>query len=266
MSGLGTSCEARPCRDLVAKDGADTCVVIAAGGKGTRLGGKQYKQFISICGLPMMSWALIAFDHAPSVGHIVIVCADDRVDEIAQTVVAPVSLSTPVSFATSGSTRQESCLSGLNAAPAQYRFVAFHDAARPLITVEAIEKVIAAVRTDEDIDGAIAATPAIDTIKLVEDEVIVATPDRSAYWTVQTPQVFRREAIAAAHEQALLTGFVGTDDASLVEMNGGCVRCVDTQRDNLKVTVPEDLIIAEAILEHRLVIAGYGPCDDEEEA
>ena len=114
------------------------------------------------------------------------------------------------------------------------------------------------MRGDESIAGAICAVPSTDTLKLVEGGTIVATPDRSFYWCAQTPQVFRTKAIVSAHRAAIWDEFSGTDDASLVERHGGRVVCVKSSRDNIKVTLPEDLAIAETLLQRRLIQEGCG--------
>ncbi len=100
--------------------------------------------------------------------------------------------------------------------------------------------------------------PSTDTLKLVEEKNIVATPDRSYYWCAQTPQVFRTKAIVSAHRAAIWDEFVGTDDASLVERHGGRVVCVESTRENIKVTLPEDLAIAQTLLERRIMEEGCG--------
>ena len=161
-----------------------------------------------------------------------------------------------MSFAPSGATRQDSVYSGLSQMPAGYPFVAVHDAARPLVEVPMIEGAVAAVRQDGRLAGAICAARSIDTLKLVEGTDIVATPDRTFYWAAQTPQVFRTREVVAAYKAALWDGYQGTDDSSLVERHGGRVRCVECSRDNIKVTIPEDLAVAEATLEQRLVEEG----------
>ena len=97
------------------------------------------------------------------------------------------------------------------------------------------------------------AQPAIDTLKVVDPAGIIdSTPDRSQFWCVQTPQVFRADALRRAMASAQRAGLVGTDDASLVEAAGGLVRCIEAPRDNLKVTVPEDLPMVEALMRRRL--------------
>jgi 2-C-methyl-D-erythritol 4-phosphate cytidylyltransferase len=137
--------------------------------------------------------------------------------------------------------------------PPDFDLVAIHDGARPLVEPAAIERCIEAVRADETLVGAILASRETDTLKLVDAEgKILATPDRTNYWCAQTPQVFRARQIVAAHKSAVWDDFVGTDDASLVEHRGGKVRVVEASRDNIKITVPEDLALAEATLARRL--------------
>ena len=231
----------------------DTCAIVVAGGSGERFGDPRGKQFVELCGLPIMAWSILAFDRAPSVGHIVVVCPHGRLDEVRRDVLTGLSLRCDVTLTLAGATRQDSVFSGLVAMPPEYDLVAIHDGARPLVEVDAIERCIATVRDDETLAGAILASRAIDTLKLTDAEGrILATPDRSNYWCAQTPQVFRARTIMAAHKAAVWDDFVGTDDASLVEHRGGRVRVVEAPRDNIKITVPEDLAVAEATLARRL--------------
>lgn len=236
----------------------DTCAIILAGGTGERFGDPRGKQFVELCGLPLMSWSVMAFDRAPSVSSLVIVCAPDKVALVEKDVLAHLTLAKPVVFAPSGATRQDSVFSGLSAVPDEAELIAVHDSARPLIEVEAIERCCAEVRADASLAGAICANRSIDTLKLVEGTQILATPDRSFYWAAQTPQIFRAKPLIAAYKAALWDGFAGTDDSSLVERHGGRVRCVECSRDNIKVTLPEDLAVAAATLEQRLVDEGCG--------
>ena len=258
MSALKTC--ARPCAERVGDEGvgADTCAIILAGGTGERFGDPRGKQFAELCGLPIMSWSVMAFDRAPSVSSIVIVCAPDKVSAVQQEVLSRLTLAKPVGFAPSGATRQDSVYSGLQAVPRGAALVAVHDSARPLIEVESIERCCAAVRADASLAGAICANRSVDTLKLVEGNIIVATPNREFYWVAQTPQVFHAKPLMAAYKAALWEGFAGTDDASLVERHGGTVECVECPRDNIKVTVPEDLAVAAATMEQRLVEEGCG--------
>lgn len=242
--------------ESAAKHAPAVCAVIVSGGTGSRFGNPGGKQLVDVAGRPLMSWSIAAFDAAPSVRHIVVVCPRERRDEMRRRAVEPFGFATPVTFAQAGATRQDSTHAGLMAVPASCAYVAVHDGARPLITVEAIERAVAELAGDPALDGVVCGQPAIDTLKIVEsDGRIVETPPRSRYWTVQTPQVFTVEALHRAFEAAERTGFVGTDDASLVERVGGTVRCVESPRDNLKVTVPEDLPLVEEAMRRRQAAA-----------
>lgn len=229
----------------------DVCAVIVAGGSGQRFGNPGGKQLIDAAGRPLMTWSLLAFDSAPSVGHIVVVCPAGRTEEVRRRAVDPFDLTVPVSFAPAGDTRQDSTRSGLAEVPKTCDFVAIHDGARPLITPEVIEGAVRVLREDAELDGVVCGQPAVDTLKLVEGGMILDTPDRSRFWTVQTPQIFRVEALRRAEDVVRAEGFVGTDDASIVERAGGRVRCVEAPRDNLKVTLPEDLPLVEFLLRSR---------------
>ena len=145
-----------------------------------------------------------------------------------------------------GATRSESVRAALAAAPPGD--VVVHDAARPLVEPELFTRVLAAL---EEADCAIAAAPVTDTVKEAEGDLVVATLDRSRLWAVQTPQAFRRAALEAALavDDAILAR--ATDDAWLVERNGGTVRVVESSPENFKVTTPHDLRVADMILRER---------------
>ena len=258
MSERATSTCANAEAIALGEGAADTSFIIVAGGSGERFGDPRGKQFVELCGLPMLAWSIVAAESCPSVAEIVIVCAQARLSTVRDDVLSRLALTKPVTLAPSGSTRQESALSGLRAASDLLELVAVHDAARPLVDPELVERALACVRTDASLDGAILAVPCTSTLKVVSGTTIVSTPARDLYWEAQTPQVFRREALLAANRRALREGIVGTDDASLVERAGGTVAVVESTRDNIKVTLPEDLALAEAALERRLVRDGLG--------
>lgn len=234
---------------------APVCAIVAAGGTGSRFGNPGGKQLVSIAGRPMLAWTLAAFDRSAYVGHIVVVAPRDRAAEMRAAAVEPYGLKTPVAFAFAGGTRQDSTASGLAAVPEEFGFVAIHDGARPLITADAIDRAVETLLADPSLDGVVCGQPAIDTLKIAEGQRIQSTPPRSLYWTVQTPQIFSVDVMRRAQEAAEREGFVGTDDSSLVERLGGNVALVQCARDNLKVTVPEDLRPVEAILLGRMADA-----------
>lgn len=249
---------ALPQRLRASEAAPDTTAVILAGGVGARFGNPRGKQYADLCGLPVVAWSLLAFDRAPSVGRLVLVVSDERDDEVSDHVLPSVSLAKPLTLARAGSTRQDSVYSGLQAADDALPYVAVHDAARPLVDVSAIEGCIACLREGQGLAGAICCAPVTDTLKLVEGRSIIATPDRSLYRRAQTPQVFSLRRLREAHRAARADAYLGTDDASLVERRGGRVACFPTSAANIKVTVPEDYLVAQALMRARLMGEGCG--------
>ena len=180
----------------------------------------------------------------------VLVCSPEHRAEMGE-IIAGLALETPVSMADAGEVRQESVASGLSAMPQGFEFTAIHDAARPLILTDTIERSVAVLRADTSLSGSLVSKRVTDTLKLVENGIVVSTPDRSFYWAAQTPQTFRTRALRAAYSNAAFEDFIGTDDASLVERAGGRVRCIEQASPNLKVTFPEDLAFAETVMRTR---------------
>jgi 2-C-methyl-D-erythritol 4-phosphate cytidylyltransferase len=144
-----------------------------------------------------------------------------------------------------GAERQDSVAAGLASLPADVTHVAVHDAARPLVRPEAVERVVRAALRD---GAAILAAPVRDTIKRVRAGRVVETPERSECFAAQTPQVFRLEILREALAKATLDARVGSDDAQIVEALGVAVTVVDGDVDNLKITHAEDLVVAERVL------------------
>ena len=228
-----------------------TAAIILAGGTGERFGKEGGKQLVEIGGKPILTWSVEAFDAVGDIGLIVIVCPAERQGEYLSKAVDPFSFATPIVVAAAGSTRQESAFSGLELVPEEFEYVVMHDGARPLISADLIAHTIATLKGNIDADGAVVAHPAIDTLKVVENGVIVGTPDRSVFWNAQTPQVFRAGIYRRAHASALSDGFVGTDDSSLIERLGGRVLVGEGKRDNIKLTVPEDYLMLVAAVRER---------------
>jgi 2-C-methyl-D-erythritol 4-phosphate cytidylyltransferase/2-C-methyl-D-erythritol 2,4-cyclodiphosphate synthase len=199
--------------------GAVWTIVVAAGA-GTRFG--RAKQFASLGGRRVVDWAVAAAG-AASDGVVVVVPAESAITVASATVVA------------GGPTRSASVRAGLAAVPVDAAVVVVHDAARPLATPALFDRVIGAVRSGAD--GAVPAMALPDTVKEVDGDVVVRTPERDRLVAVQTPQAFRAEALRAAHAD----GGESTDDAALVEANGGRVVVVVGEPDNRKLTQPDDL-------------------------
>ena len=145
-----------------------------------------------------------------------------------------------------GDSRQQSVRKGLQHVTSEY--VVVHDAARPFVTSEMVDRTLSSLA---DAEGAIVATPLDETLKRVDGDVVDETLTRAHLWRVQTPQSFRTSILLDAHDKAAAEGFEVTDDASLVERYGGRVVVVHSTRANMKLTYPEDFVIAEAMLKSR---------------
>jgi 2-C-methyl-D-erythritol 4-phosphate cytidylyltransferase len=182
----------------------------------------------------MVEWSVDALRAAPSVEHVV--------------VALPPGIAPPAGTigATGGPQRSLSVRNALRAVAGDP--VVVHDAARPLLTPDLVEAVLAAL---DGADGAIAAAPVTDTIKEARGGDVLRTLDRSGLWAIQTPQAFHREVLERALDQPEAVVAGATDDASLVEALGGRVRVVEAPRENLKVTTPLDLRVAELLLGER---------------
>lgn len=223
--------------------------IILAGGSGTRFGHEGGKMLVDIMGMPMLTRSIMAFDNARDVGEIILVCPKSRQEEYMDIAVEPYNFNKPIKIVESGELRQESAFKGLEAVADEYKIVAVHDGARPHATTETINHVINEVKGNYEIDGAVVGFPSIDTMKVIEDGLIAGTPERSALFVAQTPQVFRKDIYRKAHFAALNDGFVGTDDSSLVERLGAKILPIVGKRDNIKLTQPEDLaVLASAVI------------------
>jgi 2-C-methyl-D-erythritol 4-phosphate cytidylyltransferase len=206
--------------------------------------GGQAKAELALKGVPLLQRVLARFLAVEDVKHIVVVAPLAMVKD------PPAWLKQPrVSLVVGGAERSDSVRNGLEALPADVDTVVIHDAARPLVSRELIERVIALARSGT---GAIAALPATDTIHVVDDQGrIVQTPERAVLWQAQTPQAFPRAVIESAHRKALREQLPATDDAALVVRYGGAVQVVRGEPHNLKITVPADVEFAEALLDAR---------------
>lgn len=225
-----------------------TSAVILAAGSGTRMGTGETKQWLRIDGIPVVVRSLLTFQASRYINEIVLCVKEDeltRYDGIAELY----GLTKLKRVVVGGATRQESVLNGFKCISDKADLVAIHDAARCLVTEAMIEATVRAARRD---GGACAAMKATDTVKVVDKYgSITSTPDRSTVWLAQTPQIFGVEQYRIAAYVAISDGFVGTDDASLLEHAGFNVTVVDCGRENLKITEPSDLLFAEAILKSR---------------
>ncbi len=214
--------------------------MIAAAGSGERLGAGGPKAFAEIGGRPMVGWAVDALRAAESVGDVVVAAPPGEEERIAELGVIAVA---------GGKHRSQSVLNALELTAGE--IVVVHDAARPLVTPGLIDAVVEELAAEPDAAAVIAAAAVSDTVKEASDEGRVQrTLDRSRLWAVQTPQAFRADALRDALEKA---GDLAdaTDDAMLVEERGGKVLIHSSPPENLKVTTPFDLRVAELLLRER---------------
>lgn len=223
---------------------ARVAAVLPAAGAGRRLGGTR-KPYLELMGRPLLAHALAPFLKRADVEWVVVALP-------AEDAVSPppwiAALDPRVRLVAGGEERGDSVWAALGALPAAAEVVVVHDAARPLLPEDVLERTIAAARAG---DGAIAALPAADTVKEVEGGRVVATPERGRLWLAQTPQAFPREVLLEAYRRARREGIRATDDASLVERLGHPVVVVEGSAENLKVTRPADVRMAESLLASR---------------
>jgi len=221
--------------------------VILGGGSGRRMGSDINKVFLPLRGIPAIVRALAPFTGFCA-GAVVVAAADEVADM--QAILAKYGMGRFVkAVVPGGSERQHSVYNGLKALPDDAEYVLIHDGARALVT----EQVIARALESVEVHGSgIAAIPVVDTIKrAAPDGLVLETPDRASLYAMQTPQAFRLDVILKAHEQAREDGFLGTDDASLLEHAGIPVYLSEGHRENLKLTTPTDMELAEVILQIR---------------
>lgn len=222
--------------------------VVLAGGQGKRMQSKVQKQYLLLSGKPLIVYALEAFEKSP-VDKIVLVTGAGEEDYAQETIVNAYGFSKVSAVVAGGKERYHSVYEGLKQLE-DCEYVLIHDGARPMVTEEIIGRAIAGARQYR---ACVVGMPVKDTIKMAnEDEFAEITPDRSRLWQVQTPQAFSYELVRTAYDEimadpALQSGI--TDDAMVVESRTDCkVKLIKGSYENLKVTTPEDLLLAEALL------------------
>ncbi|MDR1639652.1 MAG: 2-C-methyl-D-erythritol 4-phosphate cytidylyltransferase [Clostridiales bacterium] len=222
--------------------------IIAAGGRGLRLGAEMPKQFINVCGMPLLAWSAIPFCQCERITEIVVTAPEDYIEMVWQ-IIHEFKLEKMASVVPGGATRQESVRNGINACKIP-DVILTHDSVRPFVTIREIEAVIdGALEYGSCVTGVIPK----DTIKAVDcKEIVTRTFDRSALRLIQTPQGFLADILKRAHEEAVLDGAFGTDDAWLVERLGLDVYIAKGSYENIKVTTKDDLMYCEWRLSRKI--------------
>jgi 2-C-methyl-D-erythritol 4-phosphate cytidylyltransferase len=216
------------------------CAIIVAAGESRRMNGVD-KLMSSLAGRPVLSWSIEAFHQNPRIDRIILVNNQKNLEQV-QCLTIEQKWTKVAKVCLGGKRRQDSVAAGLSLV-SDCDWVIIHDGARPLVSQELIENGLEAAKES---GAAIAAVPVTDTIKLAgNDQFVIETPPRSNLWAVQTPQIFRYSILKEAYAQA---GGDVTDDASLVEQTGTKVKIYPGSYDNIKITTPQDLAVAELLI------------------
>lgn len=223
-------------------------VIIAAAGNSTRYGTGKSKQFLILDNTPVLIKSIQAFEEIDDVNEI-IVTARKQDFEVIEDFIAQYGVRKVKHIVEGGATRQDSIYAAVEKVDEKADLIAVHDGARPLIKREVIESVI---QKADEVDAAACAVPVKDTIKIIDSSgKIVTTPERASLRAVQTPQIFRFSLYKEAIEKAVSEGKQYTDDCQLVESMGYPVYLVDGDYENIKITTPDDLLVAEKFLSER---------------
>ena len=225
-----------------------TAVIVAAGSS-QRMGSD--KIFAALGGWPVLVRSVRAFEASELVDEIIIVTREEKLQMVAE-LVKKYELNKVSKVILGGKTRVESCLAGVSEADHRAELIAIHDGARPLVTQRIIRDT---VRAAEEFYAAVPVVRSTDTLKLLDEKGVVAgTVDRETIYRVQTPQVFRADLIKGALTEAMKRGLPVTDDCSAMELMGVKTHTVEGDEDNIKLTTPRDMVVAEAILKDRGIV------------
>ncbi len=223
--------------------------IIAAAGIGKRMGSSCPKQYLHMNGRPIIYWTLMQFCTHSQISDIICVVEPGRDMHFYNDIISPYSFDRPIQVVSGGKIRQDSVANGLKAASSDTMIVLIHDGVRPFITHDIIDRLIDTAREH---GACIVADPIVETVKQVDHNLkITNTLDRSILWRAGTPQAFNYQLLQDAMNRAHVDGFIGTDEASIVERLGHSVFIVPGDNCNMKITMPGDLIIADAILKQR---------------
>lgn len=226
--------------------------IIAAAGMSNRMRSSMNKQFISIDDKPILAHTIDKFEKCKYVDEIIVVAKDDEINYCKREIVNKYRFQKVSKIVRGGKERQDSVYNGILALDERAEIVLSHDGARPFIKIKnIIDGIDGAIKYGASVIG----VPVKDTIKVVMDgNNIDNTPKRDLVWAAQTPQCFKKEILMEGYRKAIDDNFIGTDDSMLIERLGVDVKMIMGSYDNIKITTPEDLIIAESILKGRETI------------
>jgi 2-C-methyl-D-erythritol 4-phosphate cytidylyltransferase len=221
--------------------------IIVAAGKGIRMSDAVRKQYIELDGMPMLSRTLGVFNRCDLLDRIIVAVPKDDIDFCRNEIIPAANMEKEASLVIGGARRQDSVYNCLKTIETDDGVVLIHDGVRPFVKPEHL---VGCINGAQEHGASILGIPAFDTVKHVNvNNEIIQTKMRDTLWLAQTPQAFQLKLIKKAHEIAKQEGFMGTDDASLVERLGEVVKIVPGSRSNIKITNQEDLILAQALLQ-----------------
>lgn len=224
----------------------NTAIILAAG-KGTRMNMGMNKIYLNIKGKTILAHTLDVFFSCSSINEIILVIGAGEEELCREKVLNNIDINKPFKLVTGGKERQDSVYNGIRSIDENSDLVLIHDGARPFITADIIDQSIEAAKLYK---AAVVGVPVKDTVKEADgSDFIVRTPERSSLWLVQTPQTFLKNVIVQAYELSIKDRIPATDDSMLVERMGIRVKMVTGSYDNIKITTPEDIAFALAILE-----------------
>ncbi len=228
--------------------------IIVSAGKGQRFMEGRKKQFFSLGGKPILVHTIAPFDRSPLIRSILLVVGEEDQDYCLKEIIEAYRLRKVSHIVPGGKQRQDSVRNGLDALPSDSEIVVIHDGVRPFVTREMIEE---SIRSAIRFGAALVAMPVKDTIKMIHpDGTVLRTFEREALYQAQTPQTFQTPLIKEAYRRAREEGFVGTDDACLVERLEKKVHILPGSYTNIKITTLEDLMLAELLLKERAQTKG----------
>ncbi len=218
--------------------------IIVAAGISKRMKDGVDKLAVQLSGKPLLAWTISRFESAEIIDEIIVVTREDEIAKVKEMTKSE-GFRKVSSVVEGGAYRQQSTQNGLNAVSTDSKVVLIHDGARPLIRTSDIERI---VESAEENGAALLAVPSQDTVKEVQNRKVTQTLPRESLWLAQTPQGFRKELLQEAFSSAEKEGYIGTDEASLVERIGKDVTIVEGHSSNIKVTVTSDIGVVQSLL------------------
>lgn len=223
--------------------------LIPAAGMGKRMGTGIAKQFLPLGGIPLLAHTLLVFQQASEIDEIIPILSPGDTEHCLSDIIKAFHITKVREVVTGGNERQDSVANGISKLNTGAEIVLVHDGVRPFVTGTMITACVAFAAKGECVTVGV---PVKDTVKEVDERgIVLRTLDRSMLWSIQTPQAFPCAILRQAHREAVSGKHLGTDDATLVERAGHHVRVIRGSYENIKVTTPEDLILAEEILKRR---------------